>query len=495
MKRWFFSTLFILIALPQLALAQANLFTEIGYTDLLNRLGGGTPTGSGIRVSMVEVSISGNYRPNTADAQFSGKTFFDFGGGSGTSSHAHTVALNYFGNTSSIAPGITQINTYRLDGSLSSLDWFGTTYLNFGSSIAPLTDPGSRIMNHSWIGTGSPNNPTNIEVNRRVDFAIMRDNQLYVVGVNNANDSIPALLGHSYNSIAVGLSDRRSSIGPTPGDTPGRSKPDIVVPHSFTSFATPVAGSAAALLMQTADAKNGSESFSASRVETIKAMLLTGATKQAFIGWPPPYDWKRINNGTFVEPLDRRYGAGQLNINNSHRIMEQSEKDGTDQIIDGLIGWDYDTLTTQGESRRYYFDTPAGIDFIIASATTTWLRRIVQDEQGPFTIDNPTLSRIELRLYEVDENFNLTTLIDSSLSPIDNVQHIWNTTGLQGGQRYAWEVILADLPQGQLEENFAIAWMVVPVPEPAFLSGVGFVLVSLVVYRRRGCRCRARRST
>ncbi len=484
MKRFFLYSLLCLALIPNVTNGQASLFTEIGYTDLVNRLGGSTPTGNGIRVSMVEVSISGNYRPDTSSSQFTGKTFFDFGGGSGTSGHAQTVAVNYFGLTGSIAPGITQINTYRVDGSVSSIDWFGAAYLNFDTVNAPLSDPSSRIMNHSWIGTGSANDPDNLQVSRRVDFAIRRDNQLYVVGVNNANDSIPALLGHSYNSMAVGLTNRGSSIGPTTGDTSGRSKPDIVVPHSFTSFATPVVGAAGALLMQTADAKSGGESFDASRVETIKAILMTGATKQEFVGWSAPYDWKRINNGSFIEPLDRRYGAGQLNINNSHRIMEQSEKNGTDQVVDGLIGWDFDSFSAQGQTRRYYFDTPNGVDLITASATVTWLRRIVQ-AGGNFDTSNPTLSRIELRLFEVDSNFNLTNLIDASLSPIDNVQHIWNTSSLQGGKRYAWEVTLAQLPNGQTEENFAIAWMVVPVPEPALLSSTGLVFFGYMWLRKR----------
>ena len=43
----------------------SSLADDIGYTDLVNQLGGLTPDGTGISVSQIEASDnSGNYRPN-----------------------------------------------------------------------------------------------------------------------------------------------------------------------------------------------------------------------------------------------------------------------------------------------------------------------------------------------------------------------------------------------------------------------------------------------
>ena len=53
----------------------------------------------------------------------------------------------------------------------------------------------------------------------RFDYMINQDNLVAVVAVNNNNGSvtpIPALLASSYNSIAVGLSNGQSSLGPVP---------------------------------------------------------------------------------------------------------------------------------------------------------------------------------------------------------------------------------------------------------------------------------------
>src|SRR5262249_54178646 len=154
-----------------------------------------------------------------------------------------------------------------------------------------------RVQNHSYIGSGSPDDPFNLEVLRRLDLVIYRENTnptghpvVAVVAVGNDTRPIPALLAHGYNSIAVGRSHRNSSVGPTTGDVAGRSKPDIVAPLGVTSDTTPVVAAAAALLLQTADGKTDPvEAMHAGRVETIKAALLSGATKQPFAGLAQPW--------------------------------------------------------------------------------------------------------------------------------------------------------------------------------------------------------------
>jgi hypothetical protein len=47
-----------------------NFFQEIGYVDLLARLGGNVPTGASIGVGQVEAATSGMYGPNQTDAEF-----------------------------------------------------------------------------------------------------------------------------------------------------------------------------------------------------------------------------------------------------------------------------------------------------------------------------------------------------------------------------------------------------------------------------------------
>jgi MYXO-CTERM domain-containing protein len=457
-----------------------SYFDSIGYTDLRNRLGAATPTGAGVLVTQVEALAAPNaYLPDPT--AFPGKTIIDQTGGGLVSGHATTVGQYFYGNSNqSIAAGITQINAYRVNDPSQPGDWLGDAYLRYGTTLAPRVDP-ARVQNHSYIDTDPPGAAA-AEVVRRLDYAIARDNVIAVVGVNNGVSPVPTVQSGGYNSIAVGLTSGNSSVGPTTFDVAGRSKPDIVAPLGATSFATPVVGAAAALLVQTADSKpNPSEAAAAGRVETIKAALLSGATVAPFAGLAQP--WQRTDNGSFVEPLDRRFGAGQLNINNSHLILSAARQNGTDLVADARTGWDFATLTAVGQTRRYYFDAPSDATAATLSATVTWLRRIPQS--GPdFTTATATLADFELRVFATDQNLNLGALLDSSLSPVDNVQH--TRTDLMPAGHYALEVRLASFPTGQSSEDFAVAWQVsfTPVPDPG-----GALLVAVVgaaaVWRRR----------
>lgn len=460
---------------------------EIGYTSLRDRLGTATPNGSGVLVTQVEALESANsYLPNPA--VFPGQVIIDRTGGGAVSGHATTVGRYFYGDLS-IAPGIPQVNAYRVSDPGLSGDWLGDGYLRTGTPLAPLADP-ARVQNHSYIDTGPPTDPTAIEILRRLDYTIGRDNVVVVVAVNNGAGSVPVLQASGYNSIAVGLNSGNSSSGPTVADGAGRSKPDLVVPLDLTSFATPVVSASAALLVQTAAAKaDPAEAAASGRVETIKAALLSGATTSPFAGLAQP--WHRTDNGSFVEPLDRRFGAGQLNIDNSHQILSAPRQDGTDLSRDAPTGWDFGTLSATAPTRRYYFDAPSGAGNATLTATITWLRRIPQTG-GSFTTTTTTLADIDLRIYETDGDLNLGQLVDWSLSPVDNLQH--TRTDLLSMGHYALEVSLAELPSGQSSEDFAVAWQVTvtPVPEP---SGILLVVVAMAMVFRLRARHSVRRAS
>lgn len=453
-------TIVSIALLPCLAWSQ-TLFDQVGSTALQSRLGTGTPTGVGVIVMQGEALTGANqYMPNTAGADFTGKTFVDRSGSGAISGHATTVASFFVGNNSGIARGITQINNYKVVGDLSSGDWFGSTYLNFGAGL-PVAEPTQRVQNHSWISTGAFDAEA-LEVHRRYDFALRRDNVLGFVGVNNGAGAVPALLGNTYNGVAVGLTSANSSSGPSTGDVVGRSKPDIVAPLGATSFSTPVVAGAAAILVQTADQLGNSN---ANRIETLKSVLLSGATKTEFSALAQP--WTRTNNGSYVEPLDRRFGAGEVNVNYSHLILTAGQKNGTDLGLDGPMGWDFQTLTTPSETRRYYINVPAGLS-VEFSATANWLRRITPTGTGSnvFATSDATLSVVELRLFNTNPDLSLAGLIDSSLSPVDNVQHLYRTD-LVPGTTYALELTLAGLPVGQTSDDIGVSWFaLVAVPEP-----------------------------
>jgi hypothetical protein len=307
---------------PDLIPCRAGWREDIGFTLLQSRLGPAMPTGDGIRVAQIETSvgIGVNYLPDSADPQFVDKSINALSSGTGVSSHATTVGEYFFGLNTSVGPGIRIVDAYEAN------NWCAQGFLNFNSALPPVLET-ARIANHSWVSSFGLDLLDN-DVLRRMDLVVQRDGVLVAAGVGNgAATPMPRLMCSGYNTLAVGLSNGQSSSGPTLFGPAGRVKPDLVVPLTAASWATPVVASCGALLIQTiqtgAYLNNlpAQQALSAEPLLT-KALLMGGASKAA---WP---DWRRgfaapSTNGTV--PLDYRYGAGQLNIDNSHRILTAGE--------------------------------------------------------------------------------------------------------------------------------------------------------------------------
>ncbi len=293
------------------AAAAADYKDDIGYTQLQTELGSNTPTGNGVPVTQVEADLTPDnpdyysYLPDTS--QFSGKTFTLYRVYKdplhpvvGTSGHATGVGQLFYGS-SSIAPGITSITNYLAD------HWLGSGFLNTGDASLPLTTS-DRVANHSWVGAATEA-PVNVEILKRLDWVIDRDEYIQVVAMNNGSGSATEpLLGSSFNAIAVGLSTGNSKQGSYPlATTPTtpyasaiRTRPDLVAPADYTSDATPIVASAAALLVevghknpalstdplvQSTTNRNGITIYNAERSEVVKAALMAGASRSAISGY------------------------------------------------------------------------------------------------------------------------------------------------------------------------------------------------------------------
>ena len=108
--------------------APADWKLDIGYTALQTELGAAMPTGAGVKVTQVEASGG---KPDPSNAEFAGKTFTLKTSGLTISSHATTVGQYFYGKSSSIAPGITNIDCYDS----GKLDWSELSRL---SQLLPL---------------------------------------------------------------------------------------------------------------------------------------------------------------------------------------------------------------------------------------------------------------------------------------------------------------------------------------------------------------------
>ncbi len=452
-----------------LSMLTAGDLDTIGLTSLLAREPG--LTGSGVTIAMAEASLTPNgtvYQasPETASQDPAKFTFFDasttYPVSAGFSAakeswHANSVAGNFFG-PSGVAAGVDAIKIF-------DANYFFYTIVGNGTNI------GAPIVNQSFIFREQIP-AIDSSYDNYSDFYKV----LFVNGVNNGSATLPPSPATMYNGIAVGLANGGGSAGPTA--TGGRSKPDIVAPSSLTSFATPYVSGAAALLIQAGARGDGGTGTAASAVDprTLKALLLNGAVK--------PAGWTRQGS----EPLDRRYGAGVLNVNRSHLQLSGGRHSPTTSVsytsgaahlpptaisgnVTSLTGWNNGTIqnarsgsTFKDRVDHYFFDLPSSQSGAFhAVCTLVWNR-----QNGQSGINN-----LDLFLYDATTN----ALVSSSASGVDNVEHL-SLSNLPAG-RYVLQVfkpesgsILTNFGTSSIAEPYALAFDFSAVPPPLPPTGL-----------------------
>lgn len=451
--------------------------TDIGFTALQEKLGMAMPTGAGISVTQVEAMEDkdgtgplppAEYRPDPA--VFPGKNFiYGSGGSAGFSNHATNVGRYFYGG-SSLAPGIgvspESITVYEANGFLQN-DFLRT----FNSGALPNVET-SDVQNHSWIGNFATASD-NLEATRRMDFAIQRDDFVATFGLNNGSGTtVPSLMAGAFNGITVGRSDGLHSRGGIALDGGLRTRPDIVVPTTATSWAAPTVGGAAALLIETARGTTGLEN--ADRSVVVKSLLFTGATRdEAEFGGA----WSNSSS----QPLDAVYGSGELNVLHSHDILVAGENNAGLISTVAARGWDLGVSSDTIE-HMYFFDlTEANSHFQVA-ASLVWNRNVTatDNQAGPgFNYSfASSLANLDLRLFRAS-GFDLGSEIGSSLSTVDNVE-LLIAGGLAAG-RYAWQV-----SSDTTGIDYGFSWNVesiTPIPEPSVLTLA--VVGMLCLFRRR----------
>lgn len=415
--------------------ARADFKDDIDYTKLKNEYGAALPDGAGVRLIQVEYMRDGFWAPE-ATGDVAGKAFSyissTFGG---YSAHAYQVACFLGGSSTSMTPGLSGWKASE------AVTFTGRNNLNAGRITAPVAASWD-IENHSW---GGDDQLWCFEILYKEDYRIDRDNIIACVGVDNG-PTMSQMMANGYNSIAVGSSSGNHPQSGTTLDTVGRMKPDIVGTNTWTSYATPIVASTATLLVGEI---NRSSSLSAARSSmVIKALLMAGATKSQFPGW----------SHSATRPLDQVFGAGQVNAYNSYKALVAGQQSASSSANLSLDGWDSNTTSTGGR-KLYFFNVPNGKRMTL-SAVLAWNRHIIPD--ATWQVLTPKLENLDLVLWKAS-GFQLGNQVSSSISSIDNVEHIYETS-LSAGQ-YALEV--AASVDG---ERYGIAWKSTLVDDPNSVS-------------------------
>lgn len=342
------------------------------------------------------------------------------------------------------ATGVGTIIAGRATGMLPQLDhvtsvhseFYCTAVLNNASGIMP-EKPKWDLEVHTWNWSDEE---YSIELVRRMDWRVDQQGVTVVEALSNGRDTkLPYVFTSAYNVITVGVATGTHSSGRTDVEVKGRTKPDIVAPTQYTSGATPTVAACAGLLI--AEAKRTPAHVLAKDPRVVKALLLAGADKAPISSWVH----------TPTQPLDEHYGAGQVNIGNSYRILMAGRRTPGPEWSP-CSGWDLGATGT----RRYYFEVPTG-QCARFSAVLTWHREVTPDPT--WTAFPSTLANLNLRLSRASDDFAVGKPFAESRSPIDNVEHLY-LPELPAG-RYALEVT------GEKDVMYGLAWQSILSPSVA----------------------------
>lgn len=454
-----------IISLPSYA---ADFRDDIGYTRLQAELGATLPTGAGVAVTQVEAvdpAGSTTYAPNSSGGQFVGKTFtYSPVNPTEFSQHATLAGEFFYGNTTSMASGITSIQAFEVN-----------TWLN------NLTTTTGRVVNHSWVGTGNTG-AESISILKAVDRFVTQSLTTQVAAMPNGQVDEP-LLNNAYNVIAVGLSNGssgNSSVALSSDYPAGRVRPDLVVPMDYTSQAAPIVASAAALLVGTAHANpslsHGQSSYSygstsgiaynAERPETIRAILMAGANRSTnnLYSTGNISDWGSSGHLS-ANGLDNRYGAGQIDVHESFQILTAGEQESGTTIYGQ--GFDLKTGFGGASSRTASYNFTANSPDLNFSASLVWDVGISNNLQQTLTFHHLGLSLLDLT--------DNSSAVANSQSLLDNTQNLWVSLI----ENHQYSLVVTALDAGNFNQTYALAWnTTVPIPAGVWLfasalSGLG----------------------
>lgn len=457
---------------------QADYYGDVGFDALQAKLGAGMPDGTGVRVTLVETCTDAPVSCEVWAPNPGSRSITDGDGGPPVSEpysgHATGSASRFFGDIST-TPGIgvapsPSVSAYEANR------WIYDAFLRFGdvSNREPKSSS-SRVANHSWVGART-DDADNLVILRRLDWLIDTDEFIQVAGFTNNSSS---LLSSGFNVIAINRTNHPTNWGspPVAGDPAygtQRTRPDLVVPTKYTSQATPRAASAAALLVNVAQLdpslsngsttnRSGDTILNAARSEVVKAALMAGADRAVTNTEPAENpagitDYRAKPADQTDNGLDRRYGAGQLNIYNSYQIIAAGEQDSREDNGNGTIGafgFDYNPAfggASSSDTRgTYFFST--GDEAVEFFATLAW--NIDIDPGQPSAFAQPaTLRNLDLFLYDVSDSQNWF-LLSQSTSTINNTENIRHL--LAANTDYALRVRPAS-GEGQFLWDYAMAW-------------------------------------
>jgi hypothetical protein len=336
----------------------------------------------------------------------------------------------------------------------------------------------SRVANHSWIGDAG--STSDADALRRLDWVIETDDMLQVVAHSWDSSNTNPLLSSAFNVIAVGLSTDAVNYGSAAVDSryvAGRARPDVVAPADEPSMATARVSSLVALLVQTG---HGNSALStdpvvtsytnragllirnAERVEVIKAALMAGADRVTHNSSSGNLALYRDSTHQTANGLDQRYGAGQVNIENSYWIIasgeQNSNEDGGPGSGSATRGFDYDPAFGGSSGSNSVANYPLPVSATPQLLTAALVSNLdinggtANNFNGADSFHDFALSVINIT------NPNNPVTVFTSQSTIDNTENAWLV--VPAGSHYELRVTVGS--GAPFYYDYGLAWQLLP---------------------------------
>jgi len=354
-----------------------------------------------------------------------------------------------------------------------------------GGSAAAVSYPGSCYNNIAVgsLGGSSFLQPSDFSSSGMVDFFIPGPNGgTTLTGVRAAVDiAAPGeeffLAAYFGNSGSLGASVPYAGAVQDPSPTT-----QYFVNESGTSFASPIVAGGISLLKDAAKtifAGNPGVLTQALDTRVIKSVLMAGATKT--IGWNNAQNAMNVT----TQALDLKTGAGALNLIAAEQVYFEGTR-GVPGGAGGMIasaGWDSATIHL-GNTLEYRFDAAFTQEMALTVALNWFAVRNFDDLTQ--TGSDVAFSNLDLQVWSIDGGGQFTVMVGESMTTYNNAEFL-RLDSLAAGQyglRVLFNGMVYDTTNAVSAEQYGLAWLASPIPEPGAL----FLLVGalcLGLRRRR----------
>jgi hypothetical protein len=491
----------LLLAIPWAALADERSTGPVGIDSAALGL-----TGAGIAIGMVDQLRPG--LPGFDNADHSHEHVRPRG--VFVRDAAATANSDAGGRATQIA-GILMGNATALHGVAPGVDLYASAYLSLGTNpgyqhallatqhVGQQAGGAVRAVSHSW-GKGLRTNAAldgQSLLTLGVDWLATQQDVLQVFAGNEGSGGAP-LPTDNYNGLDVAFSEPvegqynrlhagnlflEDALGPRRSIDLVAPGADITTPkfgggtlvETSAGFAPPHVVGTVALLQQYAEARIAQAAprwdAAARRHEVMKAVLLNSADKVADEGDglrlgmtktivdTQGLDWLESDASSDPAiPLDDQLGAGQLNAQRAKMQFESGQWNAGEAGVP-RIGWDWSELSGAGDVNKVVLDDAIARGNFV-SLTLAWDRQVKLDDGDADGLYDVGESFQELGLTNLDLHLlprgatDLTQAVASSISLVDNVEHIFFPVPTSG----QYEIWVRQVDAPLAGQDYALAW-------------------------------------